>query len=221
MVLDRFEYPPVIRAQGVTGAACSRPDAGCVADGADGKLELVTRLDRPGVPSRQGDVVGGQFDLNWMLVQTWGMSSRSPRTGYPVAQWAELTDLLAVVVTASLIAIIYLDRVGVARTVLALGFTFFVPGRAIVSNWPRMARWSEAAMPMIISLTITTLVATVALWAHFWHPLPIFEAEAWLSLAGLVVGITRRRRLGLVGSGYAEETEYPGQRQNRPGEGPA
>jgi len=169
----------------------------------------------------RADVVGGEFDLNWMLVQTWGMFSRSPRTGYPVAQWAELTDLLAVVVTASLIAVIYLDRVGVARTVLALGFTFFVPGRAIVSNWPRMARWSEAAMPMIISLTITTLVATVALWAHFWHPLPIFEAEAWLSLAGLVVGITRRRRLGLVGSGYAEETEYPGQRQNRPGEGPA
>ena len=173
------------------------------------------------VPCCQGDVVGGQFDLNWMLVQTWGMSSRSPRTGYPVAQWAELTDLLAVVVTVSLIAIIHLDRVGVARTVLALVFIFFVPGRAIVSNWPRMARWSEAAMPMILSLTITTLVATVALWAHFWRPLPLFEVVAWLSLAGLVVGITRRRRLGLVWSGYDEEPEYPGQGQSRPGEGPA
>jgi len=173
------------------------------------------------VPCRRGDVVGGQFDLNWMLVQTWGMSSRSPRTGYPVAQWAELTDLLAVVVTVSLIAIIHLDRVGVARTVLALVFIFFVPGRAIVSNWPRMARWSEAAMTMILSLTITTLVATVALWAHFWRPLPLFEVVAWLSLAGLVVGITRRRRLGLVWSGYDEEPEYPGQGQNRPGEGPA
>ena len=201
--------------------ACSRPGAGCVADGADGQLERSPGWTGARVPCGQGDIVGGQFDLNWMLVQTWGMFSRSPRTGYPVAQWAELTDLLAVVVTVSLIAVIHLDRVGVARTVLALVFIFFVPGRAIVSNWPRMARWSEAAMPMILSLTITTLVATVALWAHFWRPLPIFQVEAWLSLAGLVVGITQRRRLGLVWSGYDEEPEYPGQRRNRPGEGPA
>lgn len=174
-----------------------------------------------GEPAAPGDVVGGQFDLNWMLVQTWGMFSRYPRTGYPVAQWAELIDVLAVIVTASLIAVIYMDRVGVARAVLALGFTFFVPGRAIVANWPRMARWSEAAMPMVISLTVTILVATVALWLHLWRPLPIFEVEAWLSLAGLVVAITRRRRLGLVWSGYDEENQYPGQGQNRPGEGSA
>ena len=169
----------------------------------------------------QVDAARGQFDLNRMLVQTWGMFSRYPRTGYPVAQWAELIDVLAVIVTASLIAVIYMDRVGLARAVLALAFTFFVPGRAIVANWPRMARWSEAAMPMVISLTVTILVATVALWLHLWRPLPIFEVEAWLSLAGLVVAITRRRRLGLVWSGYDEENQYPGQGQNRPGEGPA
>ena len=56
MVLDSFEYPPVISAQGVTGTACSRPlkGAGCVADRADGKAdgkaELVTRLDGRPVP---------------------------------------------------------------------------------------------------------------------------------------------------------------------------
>ena len=201
--------PPVAVAahQAAASARASRWPAGC------GRAR--------GEPAALGDVVGGQFDLNWMLVQTWGMFSRYPRTGYPVAQWAELIDVLAVIVTASLIAVIYMDRVGVARAVLALGFTFFVPGRAIVANWPRMARWSAAAMPMVISLSVTILVATVALWAHLWHPLPIFEAEAWLSLAGLVVAITRRRRLGLVWSGYDEENQYPGQGQNRPGEGPA
>ena len=117
---------------------------------------------------------------------------------HPVAQWAEILDLLAAITTAWLITVIYMNRVGPARIVLALGFVFFVPGRAIVANWPRIARWSEAAMPMVISLAATGLVAMVALWVHFWHPLQIFEIEAWLSLAGLAISITRRRRLGLL-----------------------
>jgi peptidoglycan/LPS O-acetylase OafA/YrhL len=123
----------------------------------------------------------------------------------PLGQWAELLDLLAAFTCASLIAAISLDRVGPARIMLALVFTFFVPGRAIVANWPRMARWSEAGMPMVISLTVTGLVATVALWAHLWYPVRIFQIEAWLSLAGLVIAIVRRRRLGLFGPGQDEE----------------
>jgi hypothetical protein len=90
---------------------------------------------------------------------------------------------------------------------LALVFTFFVPGRAIVANWPQMARWSEAGMPMVISLTITALVATVALWAHLWYPVQIFQIEAWLSLAGLVTAIVRRRRLGLLGPSEDEDED--------------
>jgi hypothetical protein len=123
----------------------------------------------------------------------------------PLGQWAEVLDLLAAFTCAALIAAIALDRVGPARIMLALVFTFFVPGRAIVANWPRMARWSEAAMPMVISLAITGLVATVALWAHLWYPLAIFQVEAWLSLAGLIIAIVRRRRLGLFGPGEDEQ----------------
>jgi hypothetical protein len=119
-------------------------------------------------------------------------------------------DLLAVGICAALIASIALDRVGPARVVLTLLFTFFVPGRAIVANWPRMARWSEAAMSMVISLAITGLVATVALWAHLWYPLAIFQIEAWLSLAGLAVAIVRRRRLGLFRPGQDENAEPAG-----------
>lgn len=133
------------------------------------------------------------------------MFSRYPRVMRPLGQWAEVLDLLAAFTCAALIAAIALDRVGPARIVLALVFTFFVPGRAIVANWPRMARWSEAAMPMVISLAITGLVATVALWAHLWYPLVIFQIEAWLSLAGLIIGIVRRRRLGLFGPSQDEE----------------
>jgi hypothetical protein len=155
-----------------------------------------------------------------MLVHTWGMFTRYPRVMRPVAQWAEVLDVLAAIIAASLIAVIYVNRVGAGRTVLALGFIFFVPGRAIVANWPRMARWSEAAMPIVISLTVTGLIATVALWVHLWRPLQIFEIEAWLSLAALVLSITRRRRLGFLGPSHNQGNKYPGQRQNRPGEGP-
>ena len=126
------------------------------------------------------------------------MFSRHQQVMHPVPHWAEVLDLLAAIIAASLIALIYLDRVGLGRIVLTLGFIFFVPGRAIVANWPRMARWSEAAIPMVISLAVTGLIATVALWVHLWRPLQIFEIEAWLSLAALVFSITRRRRLGLL-----------------------
>jgi hypothetical protein len=132
------------------------------------------------------------------------MFSRYPRVMRPLGQWAEVLDLLAAFICAALIAAIALDRVGPARIVLTLLFTFFVPGRAIVANWPRMARWSEAAMPMVLSLAVTGLVATVALWAHLWYPLVIFQIEAWLSLAGLIIGIVRRRRLGLFRPGQDE-----------------
>jgi peptidoglycan/LPS O-acetylase OafA/YrhL len=135
------------------------------------------------------------------------MFSRYPRVMRPLGQWAEVLDLLAAFTCASLIAAISLDRVGPARIMLALVFTFFVPGRAIVANWPQMARWSEAGMPMVISLTITALVATVALWAHLWYPVQIFQIEAWLSLAGLVIAIVRRRRLGLLGPGEDEDED--------------
>jgi MYXO-CTERM domain-containing protein len=57
-----------------------------------------------------------------------------------------------------------------------------------------MARWSGAAMPIVFSLAVLTLFAMVALWAHFWHPVALFQAEAWLSLAGLGIAVTRRRR---------------------------
>jgi len=45
---------------------------------------------------------------------------------------------------------------------------------------------------MVFSLALLTLVATITLWAHIWHPLGLFQIEAWLSLAVLSIGIVRR-----------------------------
>src|SRR5260370_4517053 len=65
----------------------------------------------------------------------------------------EVLDLVAGLVALGLITLIVADRSGLPRTLLALGFAFFVPGRAIVSNWPRMAAWSEAAIPIALKLS--------------------------------------------------------------------
>jgi hypothetical protein len=73
-------------------------------------------------------------------------------------------------------------------------FTAYVPGRAIVANWPAMARWSEVALAFVLSLAALCLAAMTALWAHYWHPIGLFQAEAALSVAGLAVAAFRRQR---------------------------
>jgi hypothetical protein len=136
-----------------------------------------------------------------MMVHTGRVFRRYLETLPPAGQRAEALDLFAAVGAAGLLALVYNDGPTIPRTLFALVFTFFVPGRAIVTNWPRMARWSGVAMPIVFSLTVLTLLATTVLWAHLWRPLDLFQAEAWLSLAGLSLGIARRHRHSLTPSG--------------------
>jgi uncharacterized membrane protein len=105
---------------------------------------------------------------------------------------ADLLDLVSAVVAGGLVILAETDRPGVPRILLSLAFLFFVPGRAIVSNWPQLARWSQAGMSMVISLTVLALLAVVTLWAHEWHPLGLLAAEAVASIGGLVLGTLRR-----------------------------
>jgi uncharacterized membrane protein len=109
-------------------------------------------------------------------------------------QVGDALDLLAGLIAAGLIVLAYEGWTGLPRVLLTLGFVFFVPGRAIVTNWHRAARWSEVAISMVFSLTVLALVATITLWIHMWHPLGLFQLEAGLSLAALGIGIARRRR---------------------------
>jgi peptidoglycan/LPS O-acetylase OafA/YrhL len=103
-------------------------------------------------------------------------------------------DVLAALVAVALLAVVQEGAAGPPRILLVLAFTFFVPGRAIITNYPRMARWSDLGASIVVSLGVLAFLATVTLWAHFWHPLGLFQVEAVLCLAGLVVGIVRRRR---------------------------
>jgi len=117
-----------------------------------------------------------------------------PGTMPPAARRAEGLDVLAAAVAVALLAMVQENASGLPRILLVLGFTFFVPGRAIITNFPRMARWSDLGASMLVSLGVLAFLATVTLWAHFWHPLGLFQAEAVLSLAGLAAGIVQRRR---------------------------
>jgi cation transport ATPase len=118
----------------------------------------------------------------------------------------DVLDLLAGLIAVALIAMIDLGRSGLPRILLTAGFAFFVPGRAIVTNWPRVTRWSTTAMSVVLSLATLTLLATVTLWAHFWHPLALFFIEAWLSVVALIAGSLRRH---WIQSGAAAASERP------------
>jgi len=117
-----------------------------------------------------------------------------PGTMPPAARRAEGLHVLAAAVAVALLAMVQENASGLPRILLVLGFTFFVPGRAIITNFPRMARWSDLGASMLVSLGVLAFLATVTLWARFWHPLGLFQAEAVLSLAGLAAGIVQRRR---------------------------
>jgi hypothetical protein len=112
----------------------------------------------------------------------------------PATWLGHLLDGIAALLSVWLVALVLAGVHGPLRILLAAAFAFFVPGRAIVSNWLRMGKWSEAAMSLVLSLAVLILLATVTLWAHEWHPLGLFEAEAGLSLVGLAIGVVRRRR---------------------------
>lgn len=108
-------------------------------------------------------------------------------------QRAEVLDLLAGIIAILLLVLVFVDLTGPARLLLTVVFTFFVPGRAIVSNWSRMAGWSDIGMSIALSLGALTLLAVISLWARVWHPLGLFQFEAVASLIGLGVAIARRR----------------------------
>lgn len=112
----------------------------------------------------------------------------------PAARRAERLDFLACGIALALLLLVAVNFLSPLRLVFALLFTCFVPGRAIVTNWLRLERWAGLGMSVVFSLGLLTLLATVSLWAGFWHPLGLFVVEAVISLAGLANGIVSRRQ---------------------------
>lgn len=93
-----------------------------------------------------------------------------------------------------LIAASLLGTAGVPRILLAVAFLFYVPGRAVTANWTQLGLKSQATQSMLLSLVILALAATFSLWARYWHPIGLMQAEAGLSIFGLAVAAARRHR---------------------------
>jgi len=79
----------------------------------------------------------------------------------------DLVDYAALGVIVLLSGSVAFGIEGPVRAVLALVFVTFVPGWAILTNWPAAARSSVVALSVLLSLAISTAVATVTLWPWF------------------------------------------------------
>jgi hypothetical protein len=105
----------------------------------------------------------------------------------------DIIDMACVAVTVAVSVAVVTNERNAFRAVAAVAFSFYVPGRAIVSNWPSMAVRPHVALCVLFSLSILTLAATLTLWAHYWHPLGLFEVECIAVEIALFTGFLRRR----------------------------
>lgn len=136
-----------------------------------------------------------------------GIDSRSVAPAAPVR---DLLDTAGLAVSVGLAGLVAEGTAGPVRLLLTVAFAFFAPGRAIVTNWPRFAFWSEFGMSVVLSLAALTLLSMVTLWARWWHPVGLFEAEAAVTAVALAAGLIRRHRAapapppppGSAGTGY-------------------
>jgi uncharacterized membrane protein len=107
---------------------------------------------------------------------------------------ARMIDAACAVVTGVLLSLTVVGWVGLARVLLTLAFAVYVPGWAVVANCTPKMRASRTALPVLVSVTLLTVMATVTLWLHVWHPLQLFDVEAGASIALISVAAIRRER---------------------------
>ena len=106
----------------------------------------------------------------------------------------DLVDVACVVIAVAVGVAVATDQHNVFRSVTAVAFSLFVPGRAIISNWPSMAVRPQVAVSILFSLAVLTLLATLTLWVGYWRPLGLLEVECVAFGLALLVGLVRRRR---------------------------
>jgi uncharacterized membrane protein len=105
----------------------------------------------------------------------------------------DVLDLAAVAVTAAVAVAVATGERSAFRTVVAIIFALYVPGRAVVSNWPGLAARSHIGLSILFSLSILTLLATVTLWLGYWRPLGLLEVECAIVGVALFTALWRKR----------------------------
>ena len=106
---------------------------------------------------------------------------------------SDLIDAACLAVIAVLTVAVLVDERNAVRVLAAIAFTLFVPGRAVISNWPILSTRSPITASILFSLAILTFVATITLWSDLWHPIGLLEVECVISAAALITAMLRRR----------------------------
>jgi len=119
----------------------------------------------------------------------------------------DLIDMGCVAVTVAVAVAVATGERSAFRAVVGVVFALYVPGRSIVSNWPRLAARSNLAASVLFSLSILMLVSTLTLWAGYWHPLGLLEIECVAAGLALFTALLRRRRADRTGAAAPAGTE--------------
>jgi hypothetical protein len=115
--------------------------------------------------------------------------------GQPLdARFLIRVDIGCLVVTAALAAAVALGGEGPVRLLLALAFTSFVPGWALVRSLKLADTATGAAMAVPSSLAICAGASVTMVWVHAWQPLLLLAALAIVSAA--MIGWMLRVQLG-------------------------
>ena len=96
-------------------------------------------------------------------------------------------DAVAVVITVGLAALVGLDAHSPVRTALAVAFVGWVPGSAVAAWLPRLTPAERRGVAVTMSLTISVLAPTLALWVRWSHPVAAFGLVAVASVVALVL----------------------------------
>ena len=84
---------------------------------------------------------------------------------------SDLIDAACLGVIAVLLVAVLVDERNAVRVLAAIAFTLFVPGRAVITNWPILSTRSPITASILFSLAILTFVATITLWSNLWAKL--------------------------------------------------
>jgi uncharacterized membrane protein len=120
------------------------------------------------------------------------LAERPPHDESPLHRNTIGLAAVALTITVAILTLLQVDSP--IRVALALLYSTLVPGWAIFSNLPSVPRRYALPLSLAVSLSIEILVATIAVWLRFWHPLELFYAEALASTAAIGLGFSRRRR---------------------------
>lgn len=100
-------------------------------------------------------------------------------------------DMSALGVIVALSVVMALGVTGLGRVLLALAFSLYVPGRAVLTLLPTMRATPHLGLSVVLSISVLVIVSVVALFVHLWQPDALYGVEAALSFVAISFSLAR------------------------------